>query len=232
MNNQREPDNRVSHQPAFVLHTYPWKETSLIVEVLTRDYGRLSLVAKGAKRPMSQYRGMLCPFCPLAVSFSGKGDVKTLTKCEWHGTLMLPDTVLMSAFYMNEILVRLLPKREPVPKLFHSYFTTLRNLADKNKPHVSLRIFELDLLETLGYGVPEPREGTNYQFVRGDWIQSAQTPESTGVAWGTLAAMRERRIQEGAQEKEVKGIIRDVISFYLDDKPVNTRKILSELKKF
>ncbi len=87
--------------------------------------------------------------------------------------------------------------------------------------------------ETLGYGVPELREGTNYQFVRGDWIQNTQTPESTGVAWYTLAAMRERRIKEGSPRKEVKGIIRDVISFYLDDK---TRKysqnIKSELKKF
>lgn len=202
------------------------------MEVLTRDYGRLSLVAKGAKRPMSQYRGMLCPFCPLAVSFSGKGEIKTLTKCEWHGTILLPDTALMSAFYMNEILVRLLPKREPVPKLFHSYFTTLRNLADYKQPHVSLRNFELDLLETLGYGLPIPREGTNYQFVRGDWIETAQLAESTGVPWTTLMSMRDRTICEGAQEKEVKGIIRDLIAFYLDDKPVNTRKILSELKKF
>ena len=68
---------RVDQQPAFVLHTYPWRETSLIVEFFTRDYGRIPLVARGAKRPMSQYRGLLNPFCPLAVSYSGKGEVKT-----------------------------------------------------------------------------------------------------------------------------------------------------------
>ena len=232
MINHRESDNRVSQQPAFVLHTYPWRETSLIVEILTRDYGRLSVVAKGAKRPMSQYRGMLSPFCPLAVSFSGKSDIKLLTKCEWHGTILLPDTALMSAFYLNEILIRLLPKREPVSQLFHSYFAALRNLADGQKPHVSLRHFELDLLDVLGYGIPVPREGTNYQFVRGDWIATSQSPESSGIPWTTLVSMRERTIQEGPQEKEVRGIIRDLISFYLDDKPVNTRKILSELRKF
>ena len=101
---------RVDQQPAFVLHTYPWRETSLIVEFFTRDYGRIPLVARGAKRPMSQYRGLLNPFCPLAVSYSGKGEVKNLTRCEWYGTIPMNEKVLMSAFYINELLVRLLPR--------------------------------------------------------------------------------------------------------------------------
>lgn len=89
---------RVDQQPAFVLHTYPWRETSLIVEFFTRDYGRIPLVARGAKRPMSQYCGLLNPFCPLAVSYSGKGEVKNLTRCEWYGTIPMNEKVLSRPF--------------------------------------------------------------------------------------------------------------------------------------
>ncbi len=96
---------RVDQQPAFVLHTYPWRDESYR-GVFTRDYGRIPLVARGAKRPMSQYRGLLNPFCPLAVSYSGKGEVKIL-----RARMVRDDTnerkVLMSAFYINELLVRL-----------------------------------------------------------------------------------------------------------------------------
>ena len=106
MTEKGRSEYRVDQQPAFVLHTYPWRETSLIVEFFTRDYGRIPLVARGAKRPMSQYRGLLNPFCPLAVSYSGKGEVKNLTRCEWYGTIPMNEKVLMSAFYINELLVR------------------------------------------------------------------------------------------------------------------------------
>ncbi len=231
MINGKETDYKVSLQPAFVLHTYPWKETSLIVEAFTRDYGRLALVARGAKRPMSQYRGMLNPFCPLAVSFSGKGETKNLTKCEWHGTILLPDTAIMSAFYMNELLVRLITKRDPVPGLFSSYFSTLRKLSEGFEQHLALRYFELDLLDTIGYGLPDPREGTNYLFKNGDWLDIGPNPVSQSVSFETLKAMKQRCVQRGPQEKLVRGIIRDLITYYLDDRPVNTRNILSELRK-
>ena len=129
MTEKGRSEYRVDQQPAFVLHTYPWRETSLIVEFFTRDYGRIPLVARGAKRPMSQYRGLLNPFCPLAVSYSGKGEVKNLTRCEWYGTIPMNEKVLMSAFYINELLVRLLPRGEPEPSLFTIYYDTLKKLA-------------------------------------------------------------------------------------------------------
>lgn len=102
--------------------------------VFTRDYGRIPLVARGAKRPMSQYRGLLNPFCPLAVSYSGKGEVKNLTRCEWYGTIPMNEKVLMSAFYINELLVRLLPRGEPEPSLFTIYYDTLKNWLSKRLP--------------------------------------------------------------------------------------------------
>ena len=103
------------------------------MEFFTRDYGRIPLVARGAKRPMSQYRGLLNPFCPLAVSYSGKGEVKNS-----HALRVVRDDsddekVLMSAFYINELLVRLLPRGEPEPALFTIYYDTLKKSWQSKK---------------------------------------------------------------------------------------------------
>src|SRR5689334_3379961 len=93
---------RISSQPGFVLHSYPYKETSLIVELFSRDYGRVPLVAKGAKRPHSKLRGVLQTFQPLSVSWSGKSEVRTLTGAEWVGGMLpLEKSALLCGFYLN-----------------------------------------------------------------------------------------------------------------------------------
>ena len=215
-----------------MLHTYPWRETSLIVEMFTRDYGRLSVVAKGAKRPMSQHRGMLNAFCPLSIAFSGKSEIKTLTKCEWNGTLPLGDSVLMSGFYMNELLVRLLPRLDPYPKLYASYFKTLKDLAFGKDQYVALRHFELDLLEQLGYGLPKGQlDAAFYRFSAGAIVPAVSNLKNPGISKDTIVAMQNRSLQPGEQEKEARVLTRELISYYLDDKPLNTRNIVSELKK-
>lgn len=226
-------DFRVNGQPAFVLHTYPWKETSLIVEFFTRDFGRMSLVARGAKRPMSQYRGLLNPFCPLAISYSGKGEIKNLIRAEWYGTIPLGEKFLMSAFYINELLVRLLPRGVPEPALFKSYYETLKKLASGEEPLVTLRYFELDFLNALGYGLPEgPFPASRYRFVMGDLIASDNTAlENAGVSSDTLRALISRTLQPGEQEREARMLTRDLIGYYLEEFPLNTRRILNELKK-
>lgn len=224
---------RVNLQPAFVLHTYPWKETSLIVEFFTRDYGRISLVARGAKRPMSQYRGLLNPFCPLSISYSGKGEVKNLTRCEWYGTIPMSEKVLMSAFYINELLVRLLPKNEPEPKLFQLYYETLKNLAVGNDYLITLRYFEKDFLQVLGYALPEgPFTARSYRFVNGDFLVNDGTAlEGAGISGETLRALNDRTLKSGSQEWEARMLMRDLIRYYLEDAPLNSRRILNELNK-
>ncbi|MCX7901997.1 MAG: DNA repair protein RecO, partial [Burkholderiaceae bacterium] len=118
----RAHDHRVDQQPALVLHAYPWRETSLILEAFTRDYGRLTLVARGAKRPASQFRGLLSPFAPLLMSWSGRGDIKTLTRVEWWGGVApLRGDALFAGFYLNELLVRLLARGDPHERLFARY---------------------------------------------------------------------------------------------------------------
>ena len=102
-------EHRIANQPAFVLHSYPYKETSLIVEVFSRDHGRIALIAKGAKRPHSRLRGVLQTFQPLSVGWSGKSEMRTLTGAEWVGGMPpLEKSALLCGFYLNELLVKLL----------------------------------------------------------------------------------------------------------------------------
>src|SRR6478609_8357938 len=123
---QPEKEYRVTQQPAFVLHSYPYKETSLIVEVLTRDYGRIALVAKGAKRPHSKLRGVLQTFQPLSVGWSGKSEVRTLTGAEWLGGLLpLEKSALLCGFYLNELLVKFVARDDPHRPLFDHYVEAL-----------------------------------------------------------------------------------------------------------
>jgi DNA repair protein RecO (recombination protein O) len=107
---------RIDQQPGFVLHSYPYRETSLIVEVFSRDHGRIGLVAKGARRPMSQLRGVLMAFQPLLIDWSGGGEMKTLVRAEWQGGQpLLGGQALLCAYYLNELLMRLLPREDPTP---------------------------------------------------------------------------------------------------------------------
>ena len=120
----------IAGQPGFVLHSYPYKETSLIVDMFTRDHGRIGVVAKGAKRPLSKLRGVLQTFQPLSLSFSGKSELRTLIDAEWVGGMLpLEKTALLCGFYLNELLVKLLARDDPHPALFDHYVATLNELA-------------------------------------------------------------------------------------------------------
>ena len=138
---------------AYVLHSVPYKETSLIVELFCRDHGRLPVMAKGAKRPHSGLRAVLVSFQPLQVRFSGKSDVKTLTHAEWLGGLMAPDgKALFAAYYLNELLMRGLSREDSHPALFDLYQETLVSLAGGEDMNLCVRRFEVGLLQALGYG--------------------------------------------------------------------------------
>lgn len=147
---------RVSDAPAYLLHAVAWKETSLIAQVFSRDHGIVALVAKGAKRPYSALKPVLLNFQPLLVSWSGANEVKTLTKAEIMGLHPLSGRTMMSAWYMNELLMRLLPREDPHPALFDQYKQALQRLA---AGHIAsaliLRQFEWFLLQETGYGVDE-----------------------------------------------------------------------------
>ncbi len=144
---------RVLETPGYVLHATAWRETSLIVQAFSRDHGWVSMVAKGAKRPHSVLRPALSVFQPLLLSWTGTGEIKTLTRAECAGVHALSGAAMMSCWYMNELLFRLLPREDPHPGLFDAYVIALQRLAAGQAAAGALRRFEWILLKETGYGL-------------------------------------------------------------------------------
>lgn len=144
---------KIDQQPAFVLHTYPYRETSLLVECFSRDYGRVSLVARGARRPRAEIRGQLVLFSPLNLSWFGKQELRTLAAVDWvGGQPQLAGEALLAGFYLNELLLKLLPRDDPHESIFTAYTTALAHLAHGHlQGGAVLRRFELALLAGAGY---------------------------------------------------------------------------------
>lgn len=150
---------RISLAPAYLLHHAPWRDSSRILEVFTREHGRVTLFGRGVRRPASELKAVLQPFQRLLVSWSGCGEAGTLTGAELDGEITrLPPARLMSGFYLNELLLKLLARHDGHASLFDDYgaaLAGLRELATEARP---LRIFEKRLLEALGYGLDLGRE--------------------------------------------------------------------------
>jgi DNA repair protein RecO (recombination protein O) len=144
---------RISDEPGFVLHRYDWSESSLILEVLTRHHGRVTLVAKGAKKPSSNFRPVLLPLQPLRVAFGGDAEIRTLKSAEWVGGQVMPTgDALLSGYYLNELVLRLLARDDPHPGLFDAYASAVQVLASEHGEalQAALRAFELLLLREIG----------------------------------------------------------------------------------
>jgi DNA repair protein RecO (recombination protein O) len=139
----------------YLLHSAPWRETSLLIQVFTQDYGVLALAAKGAKRPYSALRPVLTAFQPLRLSWSGAGEVKTLSRAESGQIRPLRGKVLMSAWYMNELILRMLPREDAHAVLYDAYDAALLRLAEGLPAAGALRRFEWVLLEETGYGLDQ-----------------------------------------------------------------------------
>lgn len=234
-----ERDTRVIDQPGFVLHSYPYKETSLIVELLSRDFGRVALIAKGAKRPHSKLRGALQTFQPLAVSWSGKAEVRTLTAAEWVGGLLpLERSALLCGFYLNELLVKLLARDDPHPALFDHYVATLNQLAHDEPPPIVLRKFERALLKETGVGgsFAHTAEGTAIDPERTYVVDPERGPRephpadtAPRVAGRTLLDMEREDYSDPVTQTQSKFLMRSLLAHHLGGAQLNTRQILIDL---
>lgn len=232
---------------AFVLHTYPYKETSLIVEAFTAAHGRVALVARGAKRPRSELRGLLQGFQPLALSWYGAAELKTLVKAEWRGGLPLPaGAALLSGFYLNELLLKLLAREDPHPVLFGTYEDALSELAAGDAQGPVLRRFELSLLNELGYALPLTVEADtgapvdasaryHYAFDRGPQRTAATFAAEPGrrlplVRGATLLALAAGRFDDATTAGEAKRLMRDVLDHYLEARGIESRRVVRDLQ--
>jgi len=233
-------DHRVSGQPGFVLHSYPYKETSLIIDMMTRDFGRVAVVAKGAKRPHSQLRGVLQTFQPLSVSWTGKSELRTLTDAEWVGGMLpIEKNALLCGFYVNELLVKLLARDDAHPALFDHYVSTLNQLAHNETAQIVLRKFERALLKETGVAadltrdtenraaivagqeyVVDPERGARRSRVSDNWPR---------VMGKTLLDMECEDYSDAQTQAQSKQLMRFLLAHQLNGNPLNTRQILIDL---
>jgi DNA repair protein RecO (recombination protein O) len=218
--------------PAYVLHRWSYRETSLIVEAFSLSHGRVPLVARGARREGTAARGLLQPFRPLLVSWSGRRELATLTAVEGAGPPRLSGRGLLSGFYLNELLMRLLPRGDPHPDLYRAYESAFRGLASRETEEGALRRFEHTLLEGLGYGVGlEVRDGDGAE-IEGDraYRYRAETGvvpddggEGVAVRGATLLALARGKPLDGTLASDAKRLMRYVLHYYLGDRPLGSR---------
>lgn len=238
--------HKQTQQPVFILHTYPFKETSLVVEMFSQAFGRVAVVAKGARRPMSAMRGMLQSFQLLSGTWSGKNELKTLHSLEWmSGLTLLKGDALMCGFYMNELLLRLLPRDDAHDQLFIYYSHTLQHLANLS-PDASgselaiiLRQFELKLLQELGYAVPllhdengELIESSKEYRFEAEYGACELTATKNGLQLRgqTLIDMARNDYLNPLTQNQSKLLMRYLLQYYLGEKPLHTRQLLIDLQ--
>jgi DNA repair protein RecO (recombination protein O) len=233
---------RVDGQEAYLLHAYPYSETSLILDVFARDYGRLALLARGARRPRSALRGILMGFQPLELGWFGSGEVKTLAKAEWVGGVpLLQGRCLLLGYYLNELLLKLLPREDAHPVLFSAYSQALDALARGASDAPELRRFEKTLLKELGYGltldleanagVPVLAEQEYFYLVeRGPVLANGRegVPPISGKTLLDLAADDYRDPRTLAESKM---LMRQLFNHYLSGQMLQSRRVFVELQE-
>ena len=233
-------------QPAYLLHSRPFRDSSLLLDFLTPDFGRLSAISRGGRSAKSRTKSLLQPFTPIHISLSGKSELKTLRNVELRqGILALKGERLFSAMYMNEIIVRLFQSHEADPGFFIAYEDTLRRLVAEESPEPVLRHFELSLLDTLGYGVDFSSEAQNHEPVEpGNWYYfqeesgfvRVQNPDSlveggrpgTNIFRGQeLLNIHAGDFRDIETRKAAKSLIRGILNLHLGSTPLRSRTLFT-----
>jgi DNA repair protein RecO (recombination protein O) len=230
---------RVAAEPAFVLHCRDYSESSLLLEVFAARHGRLGILAKGARRPKSPWRGVLKPFQALLLSWSGRGELAILTGAEAErGTDTLGGPAVFCGFYLNELLMRLLHRHDPHEALYRAYRQALLSLGRGDDHEAVLRIFEKHLLRELGYGLvldydiesqaPLDAEAVyDYLPERGPRRMSGANRSNEGVLirGASLLALAREQLNDEDTLREVKALMRASLARHLGDKPLNSRRL-------
>ncbi len=245
-------ESAVYLQPAFILQQRKYRETSLIIDALTRDFGRISLLAKGVRKAKSKTAGILQPFIPLTISYVGKAELKTLVDVERRacsrqacGIHTIPGDMsqpfsdikglaLYCGFYINELVGCFLHKYDPHPEVFSYYGECLSALADGSGMEAALRLFELNLLECAGYGLQLEYDENEkavesfkkYDFNVGQGPVEAVNGQITGK---TLQALSARKLTDPQVLSEAKLLMRTVIDVYLQGKPLKSRAVINKV---
>jgi DNA repair protein RecO (recombination protein O) len=235
--------SRAQLVPAYVLHQRPYRESSALVEAFTESQGRVGLVARGIRTAKSRQRGELQPFRPLRLSWQGRGELGTLTGVEADGPAgRLAGNALYSAFYINELLLRLLARHDPHPHLYRLYGASLQLLEQHTDIEPVLRQFEKRLLEEIGYGLLLDTDAASGEPVQEDrcydyHLESGPVAVSGGQAGGfvfrgsSLLAIAAGRLDSDDVLLDAKRLMRSALNLYLGGKPLKSRELFRAVRK-
>ena len=233
---------RIQQQPAYILHHRPFRDTSLILDIVTRDHGKIALVARGSRSAKSRLAGVLRPFLPLRISWVARGDLGTLTGAEAAGppTGIQGDAVL-AAFYVNELLLHFLHRHDAQPEIFALYAEVISSLGSSQDMARCLRAFELEFMSLLGYALsfqPESAKGTDLDPEQNYEYRIEQGPVPVGRADGpmvftgrVLQSIRARELDDPEILRAANRLLRQVINYHLGGKELKSRKVLMELHR-
>ena len=218
---------RVSLEPAWVLHSREYRDTSRILEVFSARHGRLTLFARGARGPKSKLASLLMPFRALLLSWSGRGEAAQLTGAEPHGeTLHLPSRQVMSGFYLNELIISLTTRHDPQPQLFDDYAAALRSLASDAAAEPTLRVFEKRLLASLGYGLEfDVQAGTYYRFHVGEGLAEVREDSPGAYSGRCLLALQQERLADVETLDVARRVLRQALDHCLEGRELRTRTV-------
>lgn len=238
--------SRINHQPIFLLTSTPWRENSLRLEIYSRDHGRIALLARSARARGSELRGILVPFVPLLVSWYGKESLKTLHRAQWQGGWAQPQNrQLLSALYLNELLLKLTLPEDPNPQLFQHFHTAQQAIAQHHNPTIALRHFEWQLLHAAGLApdcrqddTRQPIQPHQYYLIQADHAPQAvaenhQSPLGITVSGSLLSAISSQTLTPQHNLAQAQTLTRLFIDHHLPE-GIKSRKILlqlNELKK-
>ncbi len=226
---------RVTDQPGFLLHRREWQNTSLILDIFSLDYGRVSLMAKGARKGSAQ--ALYQPFTLLTLGWTGRHELKTLTAVEGHSALVNEQNYL-SLLYINELLIAFLPPQEPSLEIFNRYLELL-NAAGDRVGESSLREFELEMLQTLGY-FPDTSEDAQtgepiqarrfYRFHINSGFIGCESSASDSVSGQVVIDWNSKQYRDVGVRRLAKSVLRSTIDFNLDGKALKSRDVYQQIK--
>ncbi len=231
-------DNSFQCQPAYLLHHQYYRESSLLVDVLTRDFGKVSILAKGVRKPKSKNAAVLRPFQLLNLTVVGRSDLKTLAGAEILGKMSdLKGLALYCGYYVNELIHHFLHKYDPHPEIFQEYHDCLVKLEEDNDAETALRCFELNLIEKIGYGIHLSYDVKNGKdiYTEKKYRFNAEfglTEDVNGLFSGaSLLAMQKREFIDPKVRSEAKILMRLVIDSHLQGKQLKSRAVISNILK-
>jgi len=233
---------RIQNEPAWLLHHRPFRDSSKILDILSCNHGRLSLVARGSRSAKSKLRGILRPFLPLQISWVIRSDLGTLTGAEMRGApIALTGEALLSGYYLNELLLNLLHRHDPQPEIFAVYGDTIGRLAGQPAISKQLRGFEIELLRILGYALNLdhdtktlnpllPEQSYEYRVEQGPVAVSDRDGPMI-FSGRQLQAIRRQEFTQPDVLRSAMRLLREVIAHHLGGRQLKSRKVLQEIQR-